>query len=172
MLCEKCHKQEASVFYEETVGNKTRSFSLCTDCAKELQHMGENELLFALPSAWPFSDGLFGSLFGAQSTAQKAEKTCPVCHATFRSFTSDGKVGCPTCYHTFADELRETIRSIHGNVSHIGRAPAQYRKKSQNQKQLAALREALKTAIAEENFESAATLRDQIKALESEGKEN
>ncbi len=131
MRCERCHKKEASVFYKETINGKTHSLSVCADCANE-----QNGLLF-------------GSLFGYTET----EKTCPLCHATFRSFSKDGKVGCPECYRTFSRELESTIRSIHGNVRHIGR---------QKQDELNSLKAQLKTAIEEENFELAATLRDQI----------
>ncbi len=171
MLCEKCHQKEASVFYEETVGNKTRSFSLCAECAKELKQTSGNDLLFSLPTAWSLSDGLFGTFFSSQAP-QKAEKTCPVCHASVRDLEKTGKVGCPSCYDTFRSELESTIRSIHGNVSHIGRAPAKHRKEVQNRSELDSLREELKAAIAHEDFESAAILRDKIKKLEQEGKES
>ncbi len=164
MLCEKCHKKEAAVFYEETVNGKARSLSLCADCAHEMGHTGELGG-FALPfGAW--QDGLFGSLFGLPAGAQKSEKSCPACGATFRSFSKDGKVGCPACYRTFSAELADTVYAIHGNVKHIGRVPTKYKKKEEKKHLLTSLREQMKAAVETEDFEQAAAIRDQIKALE------
>ena len=33
MLCEKCKKRTATVFYNENINGKTRSYSLCAECA-------------------------------------------------------------------------------------------------------------------------------------------
>ena len=41
MLCEKCKKNKATVFYEENINGKKRSYSLCEDCAAELQKSGD-----------------------------------------------------------------------------------------------------------------------------------
>jgi protein arginine kinase activator len=81
-------------------------------------------------------------------------------------FRTDGKTGCPECYTTFGEELGATIRSIHGNVKHAGRAPARLRKDREKQDRLAALRKQMQEAITSENFEQAAKLRDEIRALE------
>ena len=175
MLCEKCKKNNATVFYEETVNGKSRSYSLCADCAKALEQSGEISLqqnladgFFGMPSLGSINDSLFSSLFGLPENARTSKKTCPLCHATFDDFRRHGKAGCPNCYTTFADELYGTVRSIHGSVKHIGRVPAKFKKRGENMTRLTELKNDLKHAIADENFEAAATLRDQIRALESE----
>ena len=116
MLCERCKKNTATVFYEENINGESRSYSLCSECASELK--------------------------------------------------KSGKTGCPECYKTFGEELRSTIRSIHGNVKHIGRAPAKFRKSREKENELKELKKQLKEAIANENFESAANIRDKIRAME------
>lgn len=175
MLCEKCKKNNATVFYEETVNGKTRSYSLCSECAKSLEQSGEISLhqnladgFFGIPSFGNMNDSLFSGLFGLPENARTSKKTCPLCHATFDDFRRNGKAGCPKCYTTFSSELLGTIRSIHGSVRHIGRAPAKFKKRGENRTRLSELKNELKRAIADENFETAATLRDQIRALESE----
>lgn len=175
MLCEKCKKNNATVFYEESINGKTRSYSLCADCAKELEKNGEISLqhtpadgFFGTLGFGNINDSLFSSLFGLPENTRTSQKTCPLCHATFDDFRRHGKAGCPLCYNTFADELRGTVRSIHGSVKHIGRAPAKFKKRSENRTRLSELKQKLKNAIADENFEAAAELRDQIRALESE----
>lgn len=168
MLCERCHKKEASVFYEETVNGVSRSLSLCHDCAKSMRAAGEFSSggLFSLPY-----ENLFGTLFGHTESYKRSEKSCPLCGATFHHFSKDGKMGCPECYRTFANELNSTVRSIHGAVSHVGRAPARSKEKQKTENTLSDLREKLKEAIAKEDFELAATLRDTIRDLEANEKE-
>lgn len=180
MLCEKCKKKDASVFYEETINGKTRSYSLCGECAKAMKQNGEISLgedlggsLFGASHFGSLSDNLFGSLFGLPEVARTSRKLCPLCHSSFEDLRRSGKAGCPSCYRTFATELESTLRSIHGNVKHVGRAPTKIEKAAEEppkeKSRLEELREELARAIAEENFERAATLRDEIRTLESEG---
>lgn len=167
MLCESCKKNQATVFYEENINGQKRSLALCAECASAMKKEGEfaqgSNALFSLP---PFHDALFGGLFGQSAPAPK--KTCPACGASYSDLRQTGKVGCPECYTTFGDELRETIRTIHGNVKHVGRAPSRTRKDREKQTRLTELREQMKSAIGEENFELAAKLRDEIRALEEQ----
>ena len=47
MLCEKCKKNEASVFYRENINGKERKYSLCPECAAELEK-NEDGVVFTL----------------------------------------------------------------------------------------------------------------------------
>ncbi|MBR4296480.1 MAG: UvrB/UvrC motif-containing protein [Clostridia bacterium] len=175
MLCEKCKKNNASVFYEENINGKGRSYALCQTCAEELKKSGElpSENLF---ESFGFSspitqlhDSLFGSLFslGEQSMHLNAPKSCSACGSTLRDLQKNGKAGCGECYKTFSSELEPTIRSIHGNARHTGRVPEAYREKHARYNEIKMLRQELKDAISKEDFEKAATLRDKIKELEN-----
>jgi protein arginine kinase activator len=71
------------------------------------------------------------------------------------------------CYGTFEQSLRELLRKIHGNSRHNGRryeppAPAFFEGTSM----IGELRERLRRAVETEQFELAASIRDQIKGLE------
>lgn len=176
MLCEKCKKKEATVFYEETINGSTRSYSLCADCAGEMQESGEltfNKGFFGTSSMGSLADGLFSGLFAIPETARTSRKLCPLCHASLDSLKQSGRVGCPRCYDIFADELRGSIRSIHGAVKHVGKAPKKRESaqapEAKTNTRLDTLKADLKAAIAEENFEKAAALRDEIRAIEKEG---
>jgi len=168
MLCEKCKNKEATVFYEENINGSKRSYSLCADCAAELQKQGHLSFghSLAFPSLDDLHNELFGGLFGLGELAPREKKSCPLCRATLTDFRKEGKMGCPECYKTFSAELGDTIRSIHGNVKHAGRAPARFRRGQEKKNRLEALKKQLKDAIASENFEQAVTLRDEIRALE------
>jgi protein arginine kinase activator len=167
MICERCKKNTASFFYEENVNGEARSLSLCPECAAALQKSGDISGIFPFGGFSGIHDQLFGGLFGKTESPAKVTKSCELCGSTLADFRKNGKTGCPKCYEVFGDELKNTIRSIHGNVKHIGRSPAKFRKNREKEFELKSLKEELKQAIANENFEHAVTLRDKIKALEN-----
>lgn len=175
MKCEKCKQNEATFFYEETVNGKTRSYHLCRDCAEKMKESGElqfsmdmnDETDFPLFPSFP---NLLGELFGVPERNSRrlsgGGKKCPGCGATWEDLVRNGKVSCPQCYDTFRDELASTIREVHGNVTHTGRAPQKLRVVNEKKEKLERCRRELQEAIKAENFERAAELRDEIKALD------
>lgn len=183
MLCEKCGKNEATVHYSEIINGKKTTYTLCDECAEE---MGIGHLAdpFDSFSAQSLLSGFFGDAFGSAPARERqrlqSEKRCPVCGATLREIAEAGKVGCAECYRTFRDELRSTIRRIHGSVSYkgtqanacvgdasgapsaAGSAPSV---EAKPKSEADSLRAELYEAIKNEDFERAAVLRDRIKAL-------
>ena len=124
----------------------------------------------------PFSelhDQLFSGFFGMPSLKSlQPEKTCPTCASSYADISKSGRVGCPDCYTTFADELSRLIQSVHGTTSHTGSVPARHRAMKERFEILERRRAALQEAIAKEDYERAAALRDEIRSLEqNEGKE-
>lgn len=166
MLCERCKKNTANVFYEETINGESRSYSLCSECASELKKSGEISGIFPFSGFGGIHDQLFGGLFGIAEPTVKTRKACPLCASTFSDFQKNGKTGCPQCYKAFGEELKNTIRSIHGNVKHVGRSPKKFRKNREKENELKDLKKQLKAAISNEDFENAALLRDRIRAME------
>ena len=175
MKCEKCNEKEANFFYEENVNGEKRSYHLCRACAEEMglitkgkAGFGEDPFSALFPSGY---GNFIGDIFGLpQSLGVKAKK-CEGCGSTWQEIAKSGKVGCPLCYGTFGDELERSIRSIHGNVTHAGRAPAARLAALEKKNRIVNLKSALKTAIEAENFEEAARLRDEIRAMENGEKE-
>ena len=168
MKCDNCKQNEATFFYEENVNGKVRSLHLCPDCAAKMK--GEHPFTdgFALPSLDPLQQSLFGGLFGFSPMIKETKKTCPGCNAAWSDLRKAGKAFCPECYATFGEELAPTLRSLHGNVTHTGRAPADRREARAKQDRLTSLKAQLSAAIAEEKFEEAAKLRDEIRQMERE----
>lgn len=178
MLCQKCHKNAASFFYEESVNGKEKKFFLCEECAREMQIGGG----FSAKSAYsPFSllgyeGGLLGSVFGDGHA--RPSRRCELCGARFSDIAASGKVGCPHCYKVFEKELRTTVHRIHGAVLHEGRRytgaatakaaakEAPTAKASTEKDTLSALKAQLARAIEAEAFEEAARVRDEIKKAE------
>ena len=166
MLCQHCLKNQANTTISKTVNGHTLIQKLCVSCAAE---MGYGELLqgfsFGLPD-------LFGSLL-EQSPQRRSthEQRCPFCGCSFSDIAALGKMGCATCYTTFYDQLLPTFQRLHGHSAHEGKRPAEKSARAQTKAQLASLQKQLEQAVAAQEYEQAALLRDQIKTLESKGGE-
>lgn len=165
MKCERCHEQEASVFLEQTINGESKSMHLCEDCATVVKKEGLFE-----HTPFPFGTDIFNDLFGFSAPVRigSSAKTCPDCGASFAVIRHEGKVCCPRCYETFAEELSPTVYSLHGKVTHTGRAPAGLRAKRDKKERLDTLNRELRHAIEQEEYEKAATLRDEIRTLKKE----
>lgn len=160
MLCKNCGKRQATTHVKRTVNGKTVEFHLCHECAMKLGVGGINP--FDLSDLW-------GSLFGNSTQKSISEEVrCPSCNNTFSKIAKSGKMGCPDCYKTFYDALLPSLQKLHGKVKHVGKVPSCADERAKTAYRLRQLREQLKTAIDEENFETAASLRDEIRDLESQ----
>jgi protein arginine kinase activator len=60
------------------------------------------------------------------------------------------------------------LENIHGETRHSGKVPRRAPRNTQQQTTLIQLRNELKRAVAAEDYEVAARLRDQIKGIEKE----
>jgi protein arginine kinase activator len=57
---------------------------------------------------------------------------------------------------------------MHKGTEHVGKVPEHAQRVAELNTRMRSLNESLKKAVAEENYETAAALRDQIKQLESD----
>ena len=179
MKCEKCGKNEATMYYKETVNGVTRELHLCPSCAQKEHLGGAFENAFSTTGHFwsdpfhSFLGGGFGSLWsdmlGTPSAAPLGtERKCPTCGLTERELRQTGRVGCPDCYSNFADLLDPYMLKLHGATRHIGAAPAAPEQPKADP--VEALRAQLKEAIEKEEYEQAARLRDEIRRMEGEQK--
>ena len=103
---------------------------------------------------------------------------CGSCGTTLESIQTGNPLGCPECYNVFGEILLQELSSLDILPSRLKKGPG--RKKSEPlhigkcptapveipaSSRLTALNEALNEALKKENYEQAAWLRDQIKAL-------
>lgn len=171
MLCTECGKRRAVLHVTRVVNGQKSEAHLCEQCATEQGHWEG----FAEPK-FSVHDLLASLLPVPGRTEQKpagADKVCPGCGLTYGEFTKAGLLGCRHCYDTFGDVLEPVFRRIHGSTRHEGKAPPRQRAKQEARRRLEQLRAQLKKAVAEERYEEAARLRDQIRTLERrpDGKE-
>ncbi len=163
MLCSNCGINDANFHYKHISGGKMTQVHLCSDCAKRLGYIKENESIFSLPN-------FFGDFLSTPKTVQTREK-CPSCGTSFDTVRRTGFVGCDKCYETFKNLIEAMLGKIQPSTSHKANQKATI-KEDIEKSPLEKYKEELKTAIEKENYEQAAVLRDKIKALESEGVEN
>ena len=93
--------------------------------------------------------------------------SCPTCGATLSEFQESGKLGCPSCYHVFTDELTALFGRIHGSTEHGGKRPGGDGLQTSEAISVEVLKRKLKTAVEGEAFEEAALLRDKIEEAEA-----
>jgi protein arginine kinase activator len=172
MICERCHERTATVHVTKIVNGEKTGYHLCEHCAKE---QGEILNPFVAGNAFDFNKLLSGLLNMESSpgyaSVQTANVRCGTCGMTYSQFTQLGRFGCPDCYDSFATRLDPLLRRIQTGNTHSGKVPAKSGDQFQHQRQLESLRRSLGQAVAEENFERAAELRDEIRAMEQEAQE-
>lgn len=164
MKCEHCGKNEATFFYKSNVNGTITEVHLCPNCAEELGYM---KAVRTAPQR------MMGSLFGNEF---------------FRDFFSPS-FGLPSMGSWFGEDLFD---GFFREIPALGVSPAEDTKEKEATKthsktetqtaeqpktdetqnkfsqmrQRNALRMEMKQAVRQENFERAAELRDQLKAME------
>jgi protein arginine kinase activator len=134
--------------------------NLCEACSKE---KGVQD-----PTSFALADLLLG--IGAAEEIEKgaAAKRCSVCGFSQADFKKTGRLGCSECYETFAEGLGSLLKAMHKGTEHVGKLPERAQRTMALNQQMRALTENLQKAVADENYETAASLRDQIKRIEAD----
>ena len=100
-----------------------------------------------------------------EQAAGGVELKCPRCGYSHQDFKKSGRLGCPDCYKIFADGLEGLLKTMHKGTRHAGKVPAALRQTREQADRLKLLQKKLTKAIADEKFEEAAKLRDEIKQM-------
>ena len=77
------------------------------------------------------------------------------------------QLGCSACYGVFADGLSGMLKNMHKGTAHIGKSPAAFHKIREHSEKMKSLQDRLNQAVAAEEYERAADLRDQIRQIEA-----
>lgn len=161
MLCDECLKNTATVHLTTFVNGQVKTVHLCGQCASKRKKSASS-------AGFSFND--FMSAFYDETEAE--QNTCGKCGTTLESFKKTGRLGCENCYKVFESSLMPVLRGIHMNVKHTGKHPGEGvavdMKPSGKKNEKEQLKRKLREAVAVENFEEAAKLRDQIALLEKE----
>ncbi|MES2345247.1 MAG: UvrB/UvrC motif-containing protein [Chlamydiota bacterium] len=160
--CSHC-KKSIKTNYKEIVGRQVICTGMCADCP-----VLERRLHGELPH------------YDQQTKTLENETSlyCSNCHTSLDAVKMGDPLGCSECYSVFGDllaqelttqgkipsRLQKTFRGKKTTSIHAGKSPTQ-EMSIPGTARLATLNEALGDALKQENYEQAAWLRDQIKAL-------
>lgn len=171
MFCDICKKREATIFITEIINGEKKALHLCFECATNL---GLKGILKELNI--PYDENIikkFLSLMPGFIDEVKDEKVCNICGTKFEEFKKSGFLGCSNCYNTFKDDLRPIILNLHGSMKHTGKRKGEkFTPKTTIDEKIKKLKKELEYAIEEERYEDAAKIRDKIKELLSNVKNN
>lgn len=155
MKCEKCGNNEAVFFYSADINGEKSRGCLCRDCA-------QREGLTAYQTTF----GPFGDVFGG---------TLSDFFARERSLLSSfGSFGAPVRSIMAPSMALPFVNVVYGVEEAPGRAepevdvPDDAGEDIKRRRELTALREQLRSAVSEEDYERAAELRDKLRAMETE----
>lgn len=158
--CSECRKQ-ISVIYTEIVGKTIYRIGMCQDCPILRQK------LYKIPHELQ------------PQTLIEAGLCCAVCGTNANEIKMGALLGCSNCYEVFnelitselvnSERFPQKIEALKPmDTLHLGRMPGQPLEINPALK-LLALHQALNETLGREDYEQAAWLRDQIKALTEEG---
>jgi protein arginine kinase activator len=171
LICQECKQRPATLHFTKIVNGEKSEVHICEQCAHEKGDM----FMFTGSPGFSISNLLAG-LLNIDPTITKTQHNsfhnndilqCERCKMTFEQFAKVGKFGCSNCYRTFQAHLYPLLKRVHGgNTHHRGKIPKRIGGGIHLKKQIEQLKQKLQNHIAREEFERAAEVRDQIRALE------
>lgn len=161
--CTEC-RRPIKVCYTEIVGKAITKTGHCEECPvlrKKLQ-----------------GHALFSS---KEPTELATTLCCGSCGLVLDDLKMGVSLGCPLCYEIFSEEILHELFQLEripprqgmpkkGELLHVGRGPGEQKEIDPSLK-LLVLHQALSETLGREDYEQAALLRDQIRAIEEETKE-
>jgi protein arginine kinase activator len=159
MKCDHCNKP--AVVHEVTVRNGVKKeIHLCEHHARESG--------IAMPGPQPINQLLTQFVISQSSRpAKTVAKTCSGCGLSYAQFRQSGRVGCAECYAAFESELAPLIeRAQNGGTHHTGKTPQRAGVSLDRQLMIQRLVKELDRAVASEQYEKAAKLRDRLTSMD------
>lgn len=151
------------MFLTQIVNGQVSELALCEACARAKGLFDPQSLTFAekfFPEEFKERvDKLVRELTNPEQRSAPAPiaamlNRCPVCGFSMDDFRRTGHLGCPDCYSVFTQELAPGSEEVEEVPMEEAPAVAKAR-----------LQKELQQAIAKEDYERAAKLRDQINNL-------
>jgi protein arginine kinase activator len=162
MLCQSCGNVEAVIELTQVKDDEKHVLHLCESCAAS-----QGLDVGSTAASAPLTDFLaqIGKSMGEETVAAGR---CPSCGLTPTQLKQLGRLGCGQCYSHYEQHLRGLLRRLHGGTHHVGKHPAAADgDEADRNARVQSLRRSLQRAVADEDFEHAAMLRDQIRRLEA-----
>ena len=160
MICDMCKLNEAKISVEQVADGVTKNIYLCPVCSQRLGFgMFSKTIDISITK-------ILGSDDKDNDDSRKSEQ-CPICGLSFREIESKKMIGCSDCFSFFKSEIMEILGKKNKHLKYSGantdeQSPEAFFRTHSFEE----LHEELKKAVETEDYERAAALRDEIKALE------
>ena len=166
MMCEECGMREASVRVTMLIGGEKKERLLCKECVAkhQLLRFDLGDLVKRLIPKNNKAD--------LETEEDVPEIICSQCGTTYAEFKKTGLLGCPACYSEFREQLTQQLSVLQGETRHTGQTPEQPNEQVSLHMQLDRLRQQMALAVDQEEYETAAKLRDEIRDLTARLKED
>lgn len=165
MMCDECGIRPANIRLTTIVNGEKKERNLCSECLAQNQRFHRDFSTFA-----GHLNGLLDALKSGGAKADDEDPAvdmqCSRCGTTYEQFRKTGMVGCAQCYSDFREPLQKRMSRVHGHTQHAGRTPGGVDNRLSVKLKVEKLRKDLAKAVSDEEYETAAGLRDQIRALE------
>ena len=160
MKCHHCDKQ-ATDHLTQILNGQMHKMDLCESCAQANGVTNPENL----------SIGTLMDSTKGETKPPSGSMVCESCGTTHQDFKKGGRLGCEACYHVFRPILDPLLEGMHAGTHHLGKIPSGLDSRVQFSQSVDDLKKQLLNAIENEDFEKAAELRDQLKALENEAQD-
>lgn len=164
MRCDSCGVDGAVFFIRHESGGTEADLRLCASCAAERGFSIVSGQLVLDEESDPGADASDGAV-----AASSRSEACPTCGRSLRTLRKTRTAGCPDCYRMLAQVLAGAEETP---GAYPGRLPSRLealRRRRSAEKTL--LRE-LDDALAREDYEAAAGLRDRLRGTPGEAGES
>ncbi len=151
MLCERCKQNPATIHFTQSINGQTAEYHLCEACAREEKFSSD------------LQDFNLLNWFAPRRDTKDVRLICPECNTTLHDFQESGLLGCAKCYDIFSSAIRPMLKQFHGCTAHCEKSEPM--KANTPAERLKKLQKELENAIAAEEYEKAAALRDEMKQL-------
>ena len=165
MICDGCGRDNAVIKLVVMSEGQRVEQHLCVDCMREKQKESIRAARTVFEALLGRKDAAEADGAAKEDGSEKQEEARCACGTCFSEIRKTGKVGCPQCYDFFRDRLTEMMTVYAGSAQHAGSAPEQADGESRGRLVLEELHRKLTEAVELEEYERAAQIRDELRAL-------
>lgn len=166
MNCFSCGAEARTVEVRSIVGKKEHTLHLCHACARAYGIHTDRR-------REPEVTSLYASLLssGAGPDASDDSDECGACGTSWAQLRRSRQAGCPACYATFASDISRMIGGSRDELRHTGRLPESLLRFRTLIVDRENLKDDLRRSVEDEDFESAARIRDRLGRMDQQAKD-
>ncbi len=161
-ICEICKKAAATVHLTDIKNNVTKELHMCEECATEKG--------ISINKSIPL-ESLFADTKKKKANEKHAKIICEHCGMSWSEFRENGRLGCAHDYRVFRKGLEPLLNEVHASRGqHTGKSP-ENTPENRILKEIQEIKRKLREAVAREDYEVAAELRDQLSSMPQSSEE-